>query len=106
MRLEDTDGDGVVDPRIATFLIDPEPALRVEAARAIYDVPIRVAPLEVAALAGTQHGFRAGDTQTSQALHRRVIGAALEVGGEAAATALAAHAADVDNPASEEMDRS
>ena len=88
------------DPRVADFLIDPEPALRVEAARAIYDVPIRAALPALAALAGTQHGFRADDRQTSQAFHRRVIGAALAVGSRAAAVALAAHAADVDNPAS------
>jgi len=88
------------DPRVADFLIDPEPALRVEAARAIYDVPIRAALPALAAQAGTQHGFRADDRQTSQAFHRRVIGAALAVGSQAAAVALAAHAADVDNPAS------
>ena len=85
-------------PAIARFLTAPEPALVVEAARAIYDVPIPEAMPALAALAGTALVYRDDDPQTSHALHRRVIGAARHQGTEAAALALAAHAADAANP--------
>jgi quinoprotein glucose dehydrogenase len=85
-------------PAIARFLADEDPLLVVEAARAIYDLPIAEAMPSLAALAGTALPYRDEDPQTSGALHRRVIGAARTVGTEAAALALAAHAADPSNP--------
>jgi quinoprotein glucose dehydrogenase len=81
------------DPRIARFLDDSEPALVLEAARAVHDLPIPEAMPALAALppAGLP---RDDDPQTSFALHRRVIDANRLVGTEDAAVALAAHAAE------------
>ncbi len=87
-------------PAIAGFLTDEDPLLVVEAARAIYDIPISGAMSALAALAGTPLPFEGDDPQTSQALHRRVIGAARTLGTEEAALGLAAHAADEANPRS------
>ncbi len=86
------------DPAIAAFLSDEDPLLVVEAARAIYDRPIAGAMGALADLAGTVLPFLDDDPQTSHALHRRVIGAARNAGTEGAALAIAAHAADEDNP--------
>jgi hypothetical protein len=81
------------DLRVASFLSDADPLLVVEAARAIHDVPIREASPALAALVRLPGSE---DSETSYALHRRVIDANLVLGSEAAALALAAHAA---NPA-------
>ena len=81
------------DPRVAGFLADADPLLVVEAARAIHDVPIHAAYPALAALASLP---KDEDSETSFALHRRVIDANLWLGTEAGALALAAHAADAD----------
>ena len=92
---------GREDPRIEIFLRDPDPALMVEAARAIYDAEITEALPALASLAGTRLPLDAeGDRQSTQALHRRVIAANLALGGPDNALALARHAADAANPAS------
>jgi len=83
------------DPRVADFLADRDPLLVVEAARAIHDVPIEAAYPALAALGPLP---KDEDPETSFALHRRVIDANLWLGTEAAALALAAHAADGTNP--------
>jgi quinoprotein glucose dehydrogenase len=80
------------DPRIARFLEDADPGLVLEAARAIHDLPIAAALPALAALPPDLLP-RSDDPQTSYALHRRVIDANRLLGSEAAATALAAHAA-------------
>lgn len=82
------------DPRIGRFLMDSDPLLVVEAARAIYDWPIDEAMPALAALASSLAPAVASDTQISQALHRRVIGANLHLRSEAGARALARYAAD------------
>jgi quinoprotein glucose dehydrogenase len=81
------------DPRIARFLDDPDPALVLEAARAIHDLPISEAMPALAALPRERLPHD-DDPQTSFALHRRVIDANRLLGTEAAAVALAAHVAD------------
>jgi quinoprotein glucose dehydrogenase len=81
------------DPRIARFLEDADPGLVLEAARAIHDVPIADAMPALAALPPDLLP-RSEDPQTSYALHRRVIDANRLLGTEAAAQALAAHAAE------------
>jgi len=86
------------DARIARFLGDADPLLVVEAARAIYDRPIAEAMPALARLAGSDLPARDAPPQTSFALQRRAIGAALAVGNEASASALAAHVADPANP--------
>ena len=82
------------DGRIAAFLEDADPLLIVEAARAIYDWPIDAAMPALASLAASISPAAAEDTQLSQALHRRVIGANLRLRTEAGAKALARYAAD------------
>ena len=86
------------DPRIDRYLRDPEPRLVVEAARAVYDLPIEDALPALAALAGTALPYRDDDPQTSHALHRRVLAASLRLGTADAALRIAAHAADPRNP--------
>lgn len=86
------------DARVAHFLRDADPLLRVEAARAIYDRPIRKAMPALAAFAGEESAFTEDELQTHHAWHRRVIGAALAVGDAQSAQRIAAHAADVRNP--------
>ncbi len=83
------------DAEVVRFLQDPDPLLVVEAARAIHDVPIAEGLPALAALA-TQGmpALPADDAQTSWALTRRVIQANLIQGDAAAASALAALAAD------------
>ena len=83
------------DPRVAGFLADADPLLVVEAARAIHDVPI---PAAYPALAALSPLPKDEDSETSFALHRRVIDANLWLGTEAAALALAAHAAEPTYP--------
>lgn len=85
------------DPRIEGFLGDPDAGIVLEAARAIHDVPIPAALPALAALPPEKLP-KGDDPQTSHALHRRVIDANRQLGSEAAATALAAHAADGANP--------
>ncbi|MCP4908895.1 MAG: heme-binding protein [bacterium] len=82
------------DSRIAHFLSDSDPLLVVEAARAIYDWPIDGAMPALAALASDLRPVAAEDTQTGQALHRRVIGANVRLRSEAGAAALAAYVRD------------
>ncbi len=85
------------DARIADFLEDEDPFLRLEAARAIHDLPIADALPRLATLA--QEALPADDDpQSSFALHRRFIGANRSLGTEEAATALAAHAANPRHP--------
>jgi quinoprotein glucose dehydrogenase len=85
------------DPRVAGFLADADPLIVVEAARAIYDWPIDEAMSELAFLVGGLEAAIADDLQTSQALHRRVIGANVRLRSEVGAAALARYAADEDH---------
>ena len=87
-------------PGIAQFLSDPDPFLVVEAARAIYDVPISDALPALAAMAPGENLPSGSDPQNVLALHRRVIGANRSLGTEAGATRLAAYAARSANPLS------
>jgi len=82
------------DPRIEKFLDDEDGLLVIEAARAIYDVPIDAAMPALAGLATSIEAADPDDLQTSQALHRRIIGANVRLRSEAGATALARYAAD------------
>ena len=86
------------DPRIAHFLADPDPLIVIEAARAIYDLPIDAAMPALATLEGDAIPLRDDDPQTGHALARRIVGANLRIGGEDNATAIAAFAADDRNP--------
>jgi quinoprotein glucose dehydrogenase len=76
-----------LEPGIAGFLDDASPQVRLEAARAIYDEPIAAA---LPALAGAL----ARDEVFDRHLARRALAAALALGGEANARALAKFAAD------------
>lgn len=87
-----------VDPRIVGFLSDSDPALVVEAARAIHDLRMEEAMPALAALAETELAINSDDPQSSYALHRRVINANLLVGKERQALALAAYASSSANP--------
>ena len=82
------------DARIAVFLDDEDPLLVVEAARAIYDLPLESAMTELASLAASLSPATEEDTQTSQALHRRVIGANVRLRSPAGADALARYVID------------
>ena len=86
------------DARVAVFLEDADPLLVVEAARAIYDVPIPSAMPALAGLEGEAIPLRGDDAQSSQALHRRILGARLWLGTSRAASQLAAYAAHLENP--------
>lgn len=86
------------DSRIQGLLWDEDPRLVVEAARAIYDIPIPEALPALASLAGTRLSYADDDPQTTYALHRRVLNANVTLGTEAAAKRIAAHAADEANP--------
>lgn len=77
------------DPRIEHFLRDKDPLLVVEAARAIYDLPIEGAMASLAAKADSLRPASEEDTQVGQALHRRVIGANVRLRSEEGAAALA-----------------
>ncbi|MCB1687334.1 MAG: HEAT repeat domain-containing protein [Halioglobus sp.] len=88
------------DPRIAGFLADSDPALVVEAARAIHDLRMSEPMPALAALAEGELVINADDPQSSYALHRRVINANLLLGTERQALALAAYATRPTNPAS------
>lgn len=85
-------------PAIAVFLDDPDPRLVVEAARAIYDVPIRGALPALAALGGASAAEGAADAEVDEALHRRVIHAAVALRSAAGAESLAAFAAAPGTP--------
>ncbi len=87
------------DPAIARLLADPEPAVTLEAARAIHDEEITAALPELAALADrfgpeapAVPGFGAADPRTLPLL-RRVIGANRRMGDATAASRLALLAA-------------
>jgi quinoprotein glucose dehydrogenase len=80
----------VEDPDVARFLNDPDPRLVLEAARAIYDVPIAPA---LPALAALRH-----DAKSPLALLRRVYSANFRLGGAEHAAALAGGAAQGDLP--------
>jgi quinoprotein glucose dehydrogenase len=86
------------DERVAFFLDDRDPLIVVEAARAIYDWPIEGGMAGLAALADAFEPADAEDAQTSQALHRRVIGANLALRTEEGAARLARYAADERQP--------
>jgi quinoprotein glucose dehydrogenase len=77
-------------PDVAGFLNDVEPRLVLEAARAIYDVPIPAALPQVAALLS-----RPG---LSESLLYRVLNANFRLGQPANATAVASYAARTDAP--------
>ena len=74
-------------PAISTFLDDPEPLIRVEAARAINDVPINAA---MPSLAAALDSFKGTSFQSSRApevdlvtpMWRRLINANYRLGGE------------------------
>ncbi len=74
------------DPHVATFLSDPQSELGIEAARAIYDVPIRDA---LGALAAELK-----NTARPEPLLRRALAANYRLGTPAAAAAVARFAAD------------
>lgn len=78
-------------PEVARFLDDVQPALVVEAARAIHDLPIPEAMPRLAALVD-----RAG--LTSDALLRRVLNANFRLGGAENALAVARYATRPDAP--------
>jgi HEAT repeat protein/mono/diheme cytochrome c family protein len=82
------------DPRIASFLADADPLIAVEAARAIYDLPIDGAMPALAARMAELEPAGADDRQVGQALHRRVIGANVRLRREAGAARLAHYVAD------------
>jgi len=86
------------DATIAHFLSDTDPALVVEAARAIYDMRISAAMDPLAGMASTDMPSRGEDEQTSYALHRRAINANLLLGAEHNAEALARYALNDSNP--------
>ena len=75
-------------PEISVFLHDPDPAVVLEAARAINDLPIDGAMPELAALIGSP--------STSEPLLRRVLNANLRYGTAQTAEALAQFAAKSD----------
>jgi quinoprotein glucose dehydrogenase len=77
-------------PEVDRFLDDSEPRLVVEAARAIYDVPIAPALPRLARLAAT--------ATASEPLLRRVLNANARTGGPEHASTLAALAARIDVP--------
>lgn len=82
------------DAEIASFLDDEDPLLVVEAARAIYDLPLDDAMAPLAGLASSLEPATAEDRQVGQALHRRVIGANVRLRTRDGAAALARYAAD------------
>ncbi|MFT5033546.1 MAG: quinoprotein glucose dehydrogenase, partial [Bacteroidia bacterium] len=82
------------DADIAVFLKDTEPSLVVEAARAIYDLPISDAIPALAALASTNAPLQADDPQSAHALHRRILHSAVMMGGEIGADYLMRYAAN------------
>ena len=82
------------DARVAQFLADADPLLVVEAARAIYDVPIAGASAPLAALLPKLVPVAEDDVETGFALHRRAIAANLAEGRAENASALAAYAAN------------
>ncbi len=84
-------------PEIARFLDDPEPLLVVEAARAIYDVPIAPALPRLARLAIA--------ATSSEPLLRRVLNANARMGGREHAATLAALAARPEVPESRSASR-
>ena len=85
-------------PEIARFLDDPASRLAVEAARAIYDVPIPGAMDALAALAARPASALKDRMESRQAFFRRVLNAACRQGGEVNARAVAALARDGDAP--------
>lgn len=78
------------DPGVSTFLADPSPLVRAEAARAIYDVPIAGAMADLAA----RLPYLRPDDETLT--WRRVIQANREVGSSEAAQLLADFAVRID----------
>ncbi len=78
-------------PQIAHFLNDEKPALVLEAARAINDVPINEAMPELAKLINVSK-------DNSNPLQRRILNANFRVGTPESAAALAAFAARNDAP--------
>jgi quinoprotein glucose dehydrogenase len=82
------------DARVARFLLDADPFLQAEAARAIWDVPIAGANAALAARLAKLGPVEEDDVQTGFALHRRVIAANVAEGRPENATALAAYAAN------------
>ncbi len=77
-------------PEVARFLADSEPSLVLEAARAVYDLPIEAALPQLAALAA--------QPQLPEALGFRALNAHFRLGQSANAEAVAAFAARPDAP--------
>ncbi|MBX3748341.1 MAG: HEAT repeat domain-containing protein [Verrucomicrobiae bacterium] len=75
----------LASPGLAAFVADGEASVVLEAARAIHDLPVEGALPALAGLLGKE--------VMEEALERRVLGAALRVGGWEQARALAGHAA-------------
>lgn len=77
-------------PLLSRFLTDPDPAVVIEAARAIHDLSLASAMPALAALITR--------AELAEPLWRRVLNANLRVGGEANAVALIAFALDASHP--------
>jgi quinoprotein glucose dehydrogenase len=82
-------------PGISEFLSDSDPLIVVEAARAIYDMPITSALPALAGLGNSAKGSQAVMGEESSALMRRVISANYRLGEAEHAQALARIASDV-----------
>ncbi len=85
---------------IARFLADPDPSLVIEAARAIYDVPIPAAMAQLAATEPATESATEPATGASEALLRRIINACRRIGGAGEAEKVAAIAARASAPLS------
>ena len=84
-------------PESARFLADAEPRLVLEAARAIYDVPITAALPALAALPFP--ATNSAPPEITEPLARRILNANFRLGTPAAASLLAARAAQTNAPA-------
>jgi quinoprotein glucose dehydrogenase len=82
-------------PEIASFLSDNDPALVVEAARAIHDMPIESALAPLASIIDKSYG---GSADSYDALLRRVLNANFRLGKGEHAAALTAYAGRKDAP--------
>ncbi|MFO1461105.1 MAG: PVC-type heme-binding CxxCH protein [Verrucomicrobiota bacterium] len=71
-------------PELSRFLVDPDPAVRAEAARAIHDLPISASLPDLAAISDARLG--------EPAFSRRVVNACLRVGTTATAEKLGSFA--------------
>ncbi len=86
-------------PAVAKYLDDPDPALVLEAARAIHDTPIAAATAQLAGLLN-HPALPAADSFAGGAIRRRVLNANFRLGGEEPATALGQFAGQSNLPPS------